>query len=771
MLPIDPLLPSILDSLRSHPNLIIEAAPGAGKTTRVPPALLGLGGSVLVLEPRRIAARLAARRVAAELGEPAGQTVGYQVRFEEIAGPQTRLRFLTEGVLTRRMIPDPELAGITAVVLDEFHERHIETDLALALLRRLQQTKRPDLRIIIMSATIDPAPVQAFLNSAPLIRSEGRLFPLEIDFTPYSAAPLEDQIASAAERLLSTEPSGDILAFLPGAAEIRRAARACETLARRFDLAIAPLYGDLSPAEQDAAIFHDKEGDPGPRRKLILSTNIAESSITIEGVRLVIDSGLARIASDSPWTGLPRLEIKRISKASARQRAGRAARTAPGRVTRLYTAEDFHRRPDHDEPEISRRELSQLCLQLEAAGIHDPLELDWLDAPSRAHVDAAETLLTRLRARGPEAKKMARFPLHPRLARVVLDGGAEGARAAALLSSGQRIASSDLLHGLEESPDARTKAVYDQIRRLAASRGDANIARAILAGFPDRVGRKRSAGTVALSNGISAAMANPPSEFIVAVDIEDRPDRGLPEIRLACPIEPEWLIDLFPDRIIERNRIEWNQQSERVESVAAIVYDELVIDETRGGAIDDEAAAQLLAQKARETGIARFVEMDEMENLIARSEFASEHAAIQPITDRDLDGALESICNGLRSFAELERAAAGLIPILETKLGSGLLDRIAPARIRLPGGRWVKVHYERGKPPWIASRLQDFFGMTETPRIANGKVPVVAHLLAPNQRPVQTTADLAGFWQRLYPQLRRELGRRYPKHAWPEQPV
>jgi len=765
VLPIDPLLPSILDSLRAHPNLIIEAAPGAGKTTRVPPALLQFRGSVLVLEPRRIAARLAARRVAAELSEPVGHTVGYQVRFEEIAGPQTRLRFVTEGVLTRRMISDPELAGVSAVVLDEFHERHIETDLALALLRRLQRTKRPDLRIIVMSATIDPAPVERFLNNAPLVRSEGRLFPLEIDFTPYSAAPLEEQVASAAGRLLSTEASGDILAFLPGAAEIRRAARASEALARRFDLAIAPLYGDLSPAEQDASI------EPGPRRKLILSTNIAESSITIEGVRIVIDSGLARIASDSPWTGLPRLEVKRISKASAQQRAGRAARTAPGHVARLYTAEDLHRRPDHDDPEISRRELSQLCLQLEAAGIHDPLELEWLDAPSRPHVEAAEALLTRLRARGSEARKLARFPLHPRLARVVLDGGADGARAAALLSSGQRATSSDLLHALEEPQDGRTKAVYDQIRRPGVSRGESNVARAILAAFPDRVGRKRAGGTIALSNGVSAAMANPPAEFIVAVDIEERPDRGLPEIRLACPIEPEWLIDLFPDRVIERDRIEWNQQAERVEAVAAIVYDELVIDETRGGAADDAIAAQLLAQKAREAGIARFVKMDELEGLIARSEFAAEHVDIQPLTNQNVDEALESICYGLRSFAELERTGESLLPILETKLGSGVLERIAPARIRLPAGRQVKVHYERGKPPWIASRLQDFFGMTETPRIANGQAPVVVHLLAPNQRPVQTTSDLAGFWQRLYPQLRRELGRRYPKHAWPEQPV
>jgi ATP-dependent helicase HrpB len=764
VLPIDPLLPSIVASLDAHPNLVIEAAPAAGKTTRVPPVLLQRPGSVLVLEPRRIAARLAARRVAGELGEPVGRTVGYQVRFEEIAGPETRLRFLTEGVLTRRMISDPELRGVSAVILDEFHERHLETDLALALLAGLQRTKRPELRLIVMSATIDTAPVQRFLRDAPLIRSEGRLFPLEIEFTPYSAAPLEEQVAAAAERLLATTHSGDILAFLPGAAEIRRAMRASEPLARRFELAIAPLYGDLSPAEQDAAV------EPGPRRKLILSTNIAESSITIEGVRLVIDSGLARVASDSPWTGVPRLEIKRISKASARQRAGRAGRTAPGRVVRLYTAEDFQRRPDHDEPEIGRRELSQMCLQLEAAGIHDPLELEWLDAPPRAAIDAAETLLTRLRARGSEARGMSRLPLHPRLARLVVDGGEKGARVAALLSSGQRVASTDLLRAMDEPQDGRTKAVYDQIRRLRPARAGGEISRAVLAAFPDRVGRRRTGGTVALSNGIPASMAHPPGEFLVALDLEERPDRGLPEIRLACPIEPELLIDVFPERVVERTQVEWNRHAERVEAVAAILYDELVVDETRGGAVDDEAAAQMLARKARETGIGRFVESEELEGLIARSEFAAAHGGIAMITGADIDHALQTLCYGLRSFGDLERAGPGLISMLEAER-QPLLDKIAPSRIRLPQGRQVKVHYERDKPPWIASRLQDFFGMTETPRLARGAVPVVAHLLAPNHRPVQMTTDLAGFWQRLYPQLRRELGRRYPKHAWPEQPV
>ena len=359
-LPIDALLPRILET---PGNLVIEAPPGAGKTTRVPPALLVRERSdVLVLEPRRLAARLAARRVASELGERVGETVGYQVRFEDVSGPRTRLRFLTEGVLTRRLLSDPTLDRRRHVILDEFHERHLETDLALALLRRLQG-KRRDLKLIVMSATLDAAPIAEYLGGCPILRSEGKLYELAIEYTPHSPAPLEEQVAAALERLVQSGLTGDVLVFLPGAAEIRRAARALEPLASRLGLLVLPLHGDLSPAEQDRAV------SPADRPKVILSTNVAESSVTIEGVTAVIDSGLARVAADSPWTGLPSVEVRRISQASATQRAGRAGRTAPGRVIRLYSAEDFHRRPAADVPEILRRELSQMVLQLRAMGI------------------------------------------------------------------------------------------------------------------------------------------------------------------------------------------------------------------------------------------------------------------------------------------------------------------------------------------------------------------------------------------------------------------
>ena len=742
-LPVDAVVPRILASLREIPNLVLEAPPGAGKTTRVPPTLLNIvDGEVIVLEPRRIAARMAARRVAQELGERPGETVGYQVRFEEVAGPKTRLRFVTEGVLTRRLLSDRKLRGVSAVILDEFHERHLETDLALALLRRLQQTERPDLRLLVMSATLDAAPVARFLGGCPVVKSEGKLFDLAIEHLPYSAQPLDQQVASAVGKLI--QESGDILVFLPGAAEIRAAMQAC----RRFDLLVLPLHGELSPEEQDRAV------SPAYRRKLILSTNVAESSITIDGVTAVIDSGLARIASDSAWSGLPTLQIARISKASATQRAGRAARTAPGRALRLYTLDDYQRRPDQDTPEILRRELSQLRLNLQVMGVR---ELDFLDPPPATAVAAAETLLAKLGVRGETARRMAAFPLHPSLAKLVLEADSdEGCKAAALLSAGTLAANGDLLTMLEGDLDGRARLVYQQIRRIARPRAaPGDPARAVLAAFPDRVARRRKERELLLCTGNPALLAaDAHTEFLVAVDIEDRPDRALPLVRLFCPIQPEWLLD----RVQDRATLEWNRVAERVEAVSALFYENLAIEETRSGEVDDaQHAAVLLARKAIEAGIERFIDAAEWDEFIARLKFAG-------LPEPDLEGALVRLCTRLKSFAELNAAAARLIPALEPRN----LETLAPSKIKLPGGRTTRIHYEDGKPPWIASRLQDFFGMRDTPRI--GKVPLVVHLLAPNQRPVQTTSDLAGFWERLYPQLRRELGRRYPKHKWPEDP-
>lgn len=767
-LPIDALVPEIIASLRGTPNLVIEAPPGAGKTTRVPPALLELGGEVVVLEPRRIAARLAARRVAFEMGEKAGETVGYQVRFEEVAGPRTRLRFLTEGVLTRRMLSDPQLRGVDTVVLDEFHERHLESDLALALLKRLQQT-RPALRIVVMSATLDAGPVVRFLGGCPVLRSEGRLFELSVRHLPYSPEPLHEQVRKAVEMLVESSHSGHMLAFLPGAAEIRRAMRACEAVALRADLLVLPLYGELPPAEQDLAVA------PSERRKLILATNVAESSVTVEGVTAVIDSGLARIAMYSPWTGLPTLHVGRVSKASARQRAGRAGRTAPGRVIRLYPEEDFARRRDHDEPEILRSDLSQLCLGLRAMGIPHFCDIEWMDAPPEAAIKSAEALIERLGGTAEMINKMSRYPLPPRLARILVEAvergvGEDGCAVAALLGSGTRSDKADLLAAVESQHDPRLRQHIEQLRRIARPprqkrHDDDALLISVLTGFPDRVARRRAGNQVMLANGVSAELAGgpPPYDFMTAIDAEERKEKPLPLIRMTARVEPEWLIGLFPERVKEQAGVTWNHAKQRVEAVSALLYDDLVIEESRGAAPEPEAAAALLARKAMEEGIERFVDTEALAHFMARVEFAGFE---KPEIERELRG----LCAGLRSFSELKNAAAGLVPMLERKMDARRLHEIAPLHIRLQRGRQTRVHYEQGKPPWIASRLQDFFGMKETPRIGPDRVPVVVHLLAPNQRPVQTTTDLAGFWERLYPQVRRELMRRYPRHEWPERP-
>lgn len=778
-MPVDELLPSIVASLQHTPRLVIEAAPGAGKTTRVPPALLGVvSREVIVLEPRRIAARLAARRVAWERNEEVGNTIGYQVRFEDVSSPQTRLRFVTEGILTRRMLSDPTLKNVDAIVLDEFHERHLDSDLALALLKRLQ-VSRPELLIVVMSATLDGARIAAYLDNCPVLRSEGRLYPLAVEHLPYSAEPLHVQIRRSVERLLAEGHTGHTLVFLPGAAEIRRALRECEPLVQGNGWLALPLHGELSPSEQDRAI------QPSSQPKLILSTNVAESSVTIEGVAAVIDSGLARFAAYSPWTGFPTLQIGRISQASAQQRAGRAGRTGPGRVLRLFAEEDFRQRAKHEAPEILRSDLSQLALALRVLNIDDFHALSWLDAPPTAAIEQAESLLDRLGATGATANELARYPLPPRLARILVEAGKRGVveqacLAVALLGSNTRsnhagsLPQSDLLSRMDAPFDDRTAQQLQQLRKLARlparqhsrhNGSDDALLLSILAGFPDRVARRRIGSQIQLANGITAEIEGTVTayEFMVALDAEDRSDKPLPLVRITSRIEPDWLIDIFPDHVRERTEMVWNRIGERVEEVSALLYYQLVLQESRGSATDTVAAADLLAKKAMEAGIERFIDAEALQSFLARVKFAG-----LPLPD--LAGTMRELCSGIRSFAELRIEAKHFLSLIEQKTDSRRLQEYAPQYVRLHGGRQVKIHYDHDQPPWIASRLQDFFGMQDTPRIGPERTPLVIHLLAPNQRAVQTTTDLAGFWTRLYPEVRRELMRRYPRHAWPERP-
>jgi ATP-dependent helicase HrpB len=573
--------------------------------------------------------------------------------------------------------------------------------------------------------------------------------------------------------------------FLPGAAEIRRAQTACAGIARRRGWLLLPLHGDQSPEEQDRAVA------PSAQTKIILSTNVAESSITIEGVSAVIDSGVARVASHSPWSGLPTLQVARISQASANQRAGRAGRTGPGRAIRLYPREDFARRPAQDVPQILREDLAPTALLLGAMGTR-LATLEWLDAPPAAAIEHAEDLLRQLGATGSIARDMARYPVHPRLSRLIVEAcrrgvEREGCTVAALLSAGERLPEradhatrSDLLVLAESDWSPRAAQMVRQLggtgfRRSTTADEDALLL-SVLTAFPDRVARRRQGADLQLAGGGAAQLAAnstvTQADLLVAVEAEDRKDQKAPLVRLASAIEPEWLLDLFPDRLREAAQLEWNRSAERVESVTSLMFDAIAI-ETRRGAPDPEAAGALVAQKAVEAGLARFADREELDAFLGRATFAAQHAAIEP---PDPEAALRQLAAGTKSFAELETACShgGLLRAVEQQLGGQgrrVLNEVAPARIRLPRGREVKVHYEAGQPPWIASRLQDFFGMRQTPAVARGAVPLVVRLLAPNQRPVQMTSDLAGFWQRLYPQVRKELARRYPRHAWPENPL
>ncbi len=816
-LPIDPLLPSVVEAVKRQGTLVLQAAPGAGKTTRVPRALLDSGafdGELWVLEPRRLAARLAAARVAEELGEPIGRRIGYQIRFDEVASAATRVRFVTEGILTRRLLSDPELRGVGAVVLDEFHERHLPTDLGLALLRGLRE-RRPELRLLVMSATFDPGPVARFLGDAPVLTSEGRVFPVELEHLPaVDTRPIEQQVLAGLKRLGPRVGDGHVLVFLPGAAEIRRTQDACADYATRHGFRVLPLHGDLPAAEQDRAVR------PSTERKLILSTNVAETSVTVDGVAAVIDSGLARVATHSPWSGLPSLRVQPISRASAAQRAGRAGRTRAGICLRLYTQGDLERRPERDAPEIARADLTETVLSLAAVGVSDPRTFGWFEPPPAAALRAAEELLTQLGARGPDGtltplgRRLLAFPVHPRLGRILVEGerrgvAPEAARAAAVLSErpsrpptfgggrpqGPTLSGrSDVLEQMESlGPGTRggaAQAVERTTRQLSRSvrgehrapvqeREDALLL-ALLAGFPDRVARRRRPHSpdLVLSGGGSAIL-DPVSVvqepmLLLALDAEQRTGPRGPEVRVrvASAIEPEWLLDLFPEQLTDEDRLLFAEDSERVERLTRLSYGAVTLEERRTPAEPSEAAETLLAEAIRARQIGTVIDIGPLDALRARLALARTLFPEQRWPEVDEAGLASVLARGRRSLAEVREAnpASELVGALAPE-AARVLARELPERVSLHGGRSVQVHYVSGQPPWIASRLQDFFGLREGPALARGRVPLVLHLLAPNQRAVQVTQDLAGFWSRHYPSLRRELGRRYPRHAWPEDPL
>jgi ATP-dependent helicase HrpB len=755
-LPIDPHLDAIRAAVRAHRAVVVIAAPGAGKTTRVAPAL-SAEGPLILLQPRRVAARLLARRIAEEQGWTLGEEVGWHVRFERRFSPRTRVLVATEGILTARLQGDPLLTDVHTVVLDEFHERSLHGDLALALCRQAARA-RPDLALVVMSATLDAGPVAEFLGGCPVIDVPGRLHPLEVLHRPGTS------VADAVREALRTR-DGDVLCFLPGAREIGGAERDLGTRPAGVD--VWPLHGSLSADAQDAALR------PSARRKVILATNLAETSLTVEGVRTVVDSGLQRVLRYDAGTALDRLETERISLDSAQQRAGRAGRLGPGMVLRLWETRDVL--PVHREPEIARVDLAAPVLDVVAWG-GDPLTFEWFEAPPAEAVRAALALLEDLGAVEEEGRRltavgeaMRRLPLHPRLARVfVAAGGSRRAAAVcAVLGEGRLragvtgesdvdvLALADRLGALPGSVREAARQLADLGRTLRAGGddGDESVRRALLAGFPDRVARRREPhgprlllasghGAVLPTSGSLAA-----SEYILALDVTagDRGPGSEARVRLASGLEAAWLRPTHRD--LEHR---FDEDAGRVRASETIWYRRLPLQE-RAVAPDPERAAEVLS-----LALVRRLAGSPEETLLRRLRFAGLEIDPHELATR--------ACLGRTSLREVSLEES--LTFTERRA----LDTQAPATLAVPSGRRAPLEYREDGTVAASVKLQELFGLGETPRLGPRQEPVLLLLQAPNGRPVQTTRDLRSFWARTYPEVRKELRGRYPRHPWPEDP-
>ena len=831
-LPIDAYLESIENSLTKSPNLIIEAAPGTGKTTRIPPALIdspiSKNNQVWVLEPRRLAARLSANRIAQERNEKLGETIGYQIRYENYSSARTQLLFLTEGLFTRKLIQNPTLKGVSIVVLDEFHERNLQTDVALALLRRLQKTSRPDLKIVVMSATMDCASISQYLGNCPVISCEGKSFDVEIKYLAGSSnSSISELVQTAVNNIVSDGFDGDVLVFLPGAAEIRRAALALEKMAQSEGILLAKLHGELAPHEQQFAL------SPSSQRKIILSTNVAETSITIEGLGAVIDSGLERTVEYSQWSGLPTSSIQRISQASAKQRAGRAGRTRHGKCIRLYSAMDFSLRPEFRVPEILRSDLSGITLELLATGFVID-EIEWLDSPAAAQIENALTLLRSLGAINSRnqlldvGREMIRFPLHPRLARILVESltlsiPKHGAILASLIaereinkfeiSAGRKSYSINLIDQLDKYLElensnfnlrlierfnfdaSRVQSVKRSVQQLMqnlkttikqsfqSKESETKVMQLLSAGYPDRVAKffqSDNAKSLSVSQKIKLCdgrfaegrFLNENSEWLLAIEINDSSNHPAPFVISYCHLTSDFIFDNFSAELTESTEVIWNPKREVVEEVSRIQYNQLSLLESKSTSRKSIEAAKLLSQKLLEFGLERFIGNDKLSSLKLRIKFLAENGRLMD-SNFDDEIRLTEICAGKISFRELREllTSSSFQYNFLSPHEISELDRNAPEQIMLKNAKRLKVNYSESMTPFIDGYIQDFFGLVITPALFNGSVPLVINLLAPNKRIIQVTRDLPSFWKNIYPALRIEMSRKYPKHYWPLNPI
>ncbi len=812
-LPIDPILPDLARALAAG-NAVLTAPPGSGKTTKVPLALLDApwltGQRILMLEPRRPAARMAAARMAHLLGEGLGETLGYQVRFERRIGPRTRVEVLTEGILTRRLQQDPELTGVGLLIFDEFHERSLQADLGLALALDAASALRPDLRILIMSATLDTEAASRLLGDAPIVRGEGRAYPVELIYAERSPGPDSVEAVVAGVRRALAEHQGDLLAFLPGAGEIERARERLAGLLGNT-MTILPLHGSLSLADQDLALGPNPSG----RRRVVLATDIAETSVTIEGVGVVVDSGLTRKPRFQPGSGLTRLVTEPISRASADQRAGRAGRLGPGACYRLWTREQEAGRPEHRPAEILQADLAPLVLELAQWGLSDPAVLSWLDPPPGPAWSQAVSLLRDLDALDASGaitalgRRMADLPLHPRLARMLATARGNTHAAgdlAALLSerdpwiSGPRNdRPADLtprLQGLQDLRQGRPTPGLDRRRLAAVDRvarqlvGKAQTAPSTDPGpllalaYPDRVARRRAEGDgrYLLASGSGAtlpqddALAVHPYLVVAALD----PRAGDGRIQLALPLTETELREVLGAHLFDGEQAVWDPQREAVVARKETRLGALVL-ASKTVPVSDLVSAQtlLLAQVARrfEQALSWTPDARQIQARVALLRRLDPDAGWPDQSDTKLAASLP---DWLAPW--LPAKALGLVDVQRLDLAEVLrntlswelrqrLDAEAPTHLVTPAGTRRALDYAAGETPVLAVPLQEMFGTGCSPSVARGRVPVLLHLLSPARRPVQITQDLAGFWARGYAEVRKELRGRYPKHHWPEDPA
>jgi len=781
-------------ALRDAPQVLLAAPTGAGKSTWLPLQLLQqFSGRILLLEPRRLAARNVAQRLAELLGEEPGQTVGYRMRAESRSGPTTRLEVITEGILTRMLQHDPMLEGVSLVILDEFHERSLQADLALALLLDVQQGLREDLKILLMSATLDNTRLQAMLPDAPSICSEGRSFPVERRYASLSASHrFEEAVARQVSDLLREE-AGSLLLFLPGVAEIQRVQTQLASLVAS-DVDLSPLYGALPLADQRKAILPAPVG----RRKVVLATNIAETSLTIEGIRLVVDSALERTALFDTRTGLTRLQTQRVSQASMIQRAGRAGRLAPGICLHLIPKEQAERAAAHSDAEILQSDLSSLWLDLLQWGCHDAGQLCWLDKPPAASLTQAQRLLSQLGATNEagqltaKGRRMAAFGSEPRLAAMLVEAGDDADSAAtatmlaAILEEPPRgsVDLRDALHRRQPNWQKRAKQLQQRLR-VAGGTLNAELAAPLLASaFPDRIARRRGLeGRYQLANGMGAMLDREEAltryEWLLAPALLQGSVQPDARILQALPLTIETLIARRPQLLEQRVEVEWHDERGTLSAWRREQIGELVLKSQPLSKPDDEVLHPAMLRWIRSKGLSVLNWSPAAAQLRIRLVCAAQWLPEQnwpAASEADLLATLEKwllpMMSGVRDAKGLKQidCVSALLQLL-TWSQRQQLDTVLPTHYTVPTGSRLPIRYDEEKPPALAVRLQEMFGEAQNPSVAEGRVPLVLELLSPAQRPLQITRDLAGFWQGAWREVQKEMKGRYPKHLWPDDPA